>query len=264
MPYKQIWGSISLLIGAVIAVLALVRGAWQLWLLLAVFAVWGLWLVLAVLLPYAVAKGQRREAERLAMAQQPPVSGEVQVNGDMEQIMLRHVNHRISAYLKSVYPKARWEWRAQQPQRLILEGGTGRIRIYGVPDYNFADVQLDAQANLQCSLVKIVPLGKGGKPAGEAGQLPPNEQPVDPRIWFERQGRTVLTGLIADLNSRGHSSLEIDGDGAIHIEGVESGAEAHAPLSSFPEKVYWPQLVKVLEGEGYAAEVKEDSVSITW
>ena len=39
MPYTKIWGSLSLLIGAVIAVLALARGVWQLWLLLAVFAV---------------------------------------------------------------------------------------------------------------------------------------------------------------------------------------------------------------------------------
>lgn len=40
MPYQKIWGSLSLLIGAVIAVLALVRGSWQQWLLLAVIAVW--------------------------------------------------------------------------------------------------------------------------------------------------------------------------------------------------------------------------------
>lgn len=264
MPYKQIWGSISLLIGAVIAVLALVRGMWQLWLLLAVFAVWGLWLVLTVLLPYAAARKRHREAEHLAAAQLSPAPGGVQATSEMEQILLRHVNHRISAYLRSVYPKARWEWREQQPERLILEGGTGRIRIYGVPDYNFADVQLDAQANLQCSLVKIVSLAKDGRPAGEGELLPPNEQPVDPRIWFESQGRGLLGSLISDLNSRGHSSLEIDEDGGVHIEGMDEAAARHEPLPSFPEKVYWPQLVKVLEGEGYAAEVKEDSLSVTW
>lgn len=125
----------------------------------------------------------------------------------MGQILLRHVNHRISAYLKSVYPNARWEWREKQPERLILEGGTGRIRVYGVPEYNFADVQLDSQGGLQCSMVKIVPLTNAGKAGEESGHLPPNNQPVDPRIWYEHQGRKVLSGLIADLNSRGHSSL---------------------------------------------------------
>ncbi len=263
MPYTKIWGSLSLLIGAVIAVLALARGAWQLWLLLAVFAVWGFWLLLTVLLPYAADKRRQREAYRQAeQSQLTPAAGGMQSESGMGQILLRHVNYRISAYLKSVYPKARWEWREQQPERLILEGGTGRIRIYGVPDFNYADVQLDAQTNLQCSLVKIVPLAQTDSAGGESGQLPPNQQPVDPRIWYETQGRRVLEGLISDLNSRGHSGLEIDGDGSIHIEDAEE--DASAVLPSFPEKVYWPQLVKVLEGEGYAAEVKEDTVAVTW
>ncbi len=261
MPYTKIWGSLSLLIGAVIAVLALARGAWQLWLLLALFTVWGLWLALTVLLPYAAARRRQREAYRQAEQSQPTAGG-MSAESGVGQLLLRHVNYRISAYLKSVYPTARWEWREQQPERLILEGGTGRIRIFGVPDFNFADVQLDAQANLQCSLVKIVPLAQADSAGGESGQLPPNQQPVDPRIWYEVQGRKVLEGLISDLNSRGHSGLEIDGDGSIHIEDAED--DAHAALPGFPEKVYWPQLVKVLEGEGYAAEVKENTVAVTW
>lgn len=256
MPYTKIWGSLSLLIGAVVAVLALARSQWQQWLLLAVIAIWALWLALTVLLPYAQAKRQRGE-----YLQCEDAPGEVQPDGDMGYILLRHVNHRISAYLKSVYPNVRWEWREKLPERLIMEGGTGRIRVYGVPEYNFADVQLDPQGGLQCSMVKIVPLSNAGKAGEESGHLPPNGQPVDPRIWYEHQGRKVLSGLIADLNSRGHSSLEIDEDGAIHMEGVE---EEHHPLPSFPEKVYWPQLVKVLEGEGLAAEVKEDTVAVTW
>ena len=34
-------GSITILIGAVIAIMALVRGPWQVWLLLGVFTLWG-------------------------------------------------------------------------------------------------------------------------------------------------------------------------------------------------------------------------------
>ena len=45
-------GSITILIGAVIAIMALVRGPWQVWLLLGVFTLWGLWVVLILLLPY--------------------------------------------------------------------------------------------------------------------------------------------------------------------------------------------------------------------
>ena len=45
-------GSITILIGAVIAIMALVRGPWQAWLLIGVFTLWGLWVVLILLLPY--------------------------------------------------------------------------------------------------------------------------------------------------------------------------------------------------------------------
>lgn len=44
-------GSITILIGAVIAIMALVRGPWQAWLLIGVFTLWGLWVVLILLLP---------------------------------------------------------------------------------------------------------------------------------------------------------------------------------------------------------------------
>ena len=46
-------GSITILIGAVIAIMALVRRPWQIWLLLGVFTLWGLWVVLILLLPYS-------------------------------------------------------------------------------------------------------------------------------------------------------------------------------------------------------------------
>ena len=40
---SPLWGSVSVLIGVVIAILALVRGAWLVPLLLLVFTAWGLW-----------------------------------------------------------------------------------------------------------------------------------------------------------------------------------------------------------------------------
>ena len=39
---KSLWTSVSILIGAVIAVLAFVRGDAQLWLLLGVFSLWSI------------------------------------------------------------------------------------------------------------------------------------------------------------------------------------------------------------------------------
>ena len=48
---NSLLGSIGALVGAVIAVLAFVRGAWLTPLLIAVFSVWGLWIIFALLLP---------------------------------------------------------------------------------------------------------------------------------------------------------------------------------------------------------------------
>ena len=48
---NPLWGSVSVLIGVVIAILALVRGAWLVPLLLLTFTAWGLWVVMFQLQP---------------------------------------------------------------------------------------------------------------------------------------------------------------------------------------------------------------------
>ena len=48
---SPLWGSVSVLIGVVIAILALVRGAWLIPLLLLTFTAWGLWVVMFQLQP---------------------------------------------------------------------------------------------------------------------------------------------------------------------------------------------------------------------
>ena len=68
-------GSITILIGAVIAIMALVRGPWQAWLLIGVFTLWGLWVVLILLLPYmqqAKRRRQRQQRERRLLAEALP------------------------------------------------------------------------------------------------------------------------------------------------------------------------------------------------
>ena len=155
--------------------------------------------------------------------------------------------------LHAAYPNARWEWLADKPSRFAVEGGMARIRVYGIPDFDYADVKLDQKANLDCSLVKLSPLVTGA-----SDTQPPNRQPVNPRVWFETRGRAVLEALVTDLNSRGHSSLTVQENGEVFVQAKENEAEpAKETFLDFPEKVYWPQLVKVLEEEGYAADARE-------
>ena len=255
----SLWGSISLLIGCVIAILAFVRGTWLIPLLIGAFTMWGLWIVAVLLLPAWRSIRSYRRKERQAKRQQEQI--DIALPGlEMAQTLLHHVNHRISAYLKAAYPNVRWEWTVKDPMLFVAQGGTGRIRVYGIQDFDYADVTLDQKANISCSLVRVVPVqGAEEQPA------PPNRQPVDPQVWYETQGREILENLVADLNSRGHSSLTLKEDGSICITPTDGGAEVvQDSFRSFPEKVYWPRLAKVLEQEGLAATVQDNCIALAW
>lgn len=263
-------GSISILLGVVIAILALARGSLQTWLLIGVFILWGVWTIAARLLP-RMRQARRRKNRRgqkgkvLAVIDTPRDSFQIPEagNASAESLLLCHVNHRISAYLRSAYPDSTWEWVEKKPERLALLGGTGRIRVFGIPDFDHADITLDRQANISCSLVKTVPLTAAGNDGDTGEKTPPNRQPVDPQVWYEIQGRNILESLVADLNSRGHSHLTIheNGDACVEEDNREVPKE-HLP--GFPEKVYWQRLVEVLEGNGLAAEIAPGGIRVSW
>lgn len=246
--------STSILIGVVIAILALLRGPVQTILLLLIFALWGLWVVLTLLRPSWRANRDYRYREERAAKEQSALSGK-----NLAGLLLCHVNYRVSDYLKRAYPNARWEWMMPNPVLFITQGGTGRIQIYGVTDYEYADVTLDRNGKLDCSLVKIVPVQ-------DNGQGTPSGQPaLDPQAWYELEGRTVLEALIADLRSRGHSSLTLNGDGSITSQPEAGGKKTtkHG-FASFPEPVYWSRLADVLAQEGLAANVQADHIAVSW
>lgn len=252
---NPLWGSISILIGVVIAILSLLKGPWATAALIVTFALWGLWLVWTQLLPAWNANRTYRRRER-QLRRQEAVSHDPDTS--VRLALLHHVNHRISEHLRSAFPKAHWEWTMSDPAWFVTQGGTGRIRVYGVPDYDFADVTLNRQGVLRCSLVKVSPLD-----IAQADS--PNQQTLDPRVWYEFQGRTILEEIIADLDSRGHSSLTMNEDGSIHIQPVDGGEEiSRDAFTSFPEKVYWPRLVNVLNQEGLTADMQDTGILVSW
>ena len=168
--------------------------------------------------------------------------------------------HAASAYLKSVYPSARWEWTTGNPTALVMQGGTGRIRVYGIEEYDYADVQIDRNGNLSCNLLKVVPV----QPRMDA-PTPPNQQPVDPQVWYDVEGREVLERVIADLDSRGHSSLTLKEDGSVCVhEDDDTKDIPQEHLTAFPPKVYWPRLGQVLESEGLTASVHDSEIAVSW
>lgn len=264
-------GSTGILIGAVTAILALVRGPWQSRLLLGVFLLWGLGLLASHMLPPARQANRTRKSrlrgKRFPAADDgPDIPARMQKTDGIpaETLLLRHVNHRISAFLRSAYPGVTWEWEeGEKPEKLILSGGTGRIRVFGVPDFGHADITLDQQANITCSMVRIVPLADSENKTPPDGQTPSGKQPIDPQVWYETQGRAILETLVTDLNSRGYSSLTIheNGDACVE-EGQQEVPKEH--LAGFPAKVYWPRLVEVLESNGLTAESTPCGIRVSW
>lgn len=256
-----LWGSISILIGVVIAILALVRGVWQVPLLLATFAVWGLYLILILLLPALRSNRELRRRERRAEREKQAMKDANMSEVDLPNRLLRNVNFRIADYLCSAFPKARWEWAIDYPAVFAVQGGTARIRVYGIPDFDYADVTLDRNDNLTCSLIKVVPVQ--GQDTEEA--LPPNQQPIDPQVWYELQGRKVLESLVADLNSRRYNELFLNEDGSISIQPEDGETKpVQESFKSFPEKVYWPRLAQVLDQEGLSATVLDTCIQVSW
>ena len=70
---------------------------------------------------------------------------------------------------------------------------------------------------------------------------------------------------ISSCWSRGHSSLTVQENGEIFVQTKENETEpAKEAFLDFPEKVYWPQLVKVLESEGYAADARDADILVSW
>ena len=246
---KTIWGSVGLLIGVVIAIVVMAPRKLEPPLLIIVFAVWALWLVWTQFLPFQEAMQAQRKKE-LADS----------LNRALAQTLLHHVNYRVSDYLKGSYPDARWEWMMRDPASFVAHGGTGRIRVYGVKDYDYADVTVDPSGKLSCSLVRLTPVQQAAeKPT------PPNSQEWDPQIWYNANARQTLEHLVADLRSRGHSGLVLKEDGAIYTRTNEDGKEvSQGTIAGFPSKDRWNTLAVVLEQEGLSAAVRDNCIAVSW
>ena len=275
---KSLWSGVSILIVAVLAITAFIRGNAQVWLLAIAFTLWSVWACLYYLVPYIKEELHRREARRIRKkceqqdAKRPSFTIP-EVSDPINLVLLRHVNYRISAYLQSVYPDATWEWREEFPERIVAKGDTGRIKLFGVEGFNFADVTFDQNAGIDCALVNVVPMAqrttseapvaKATDTAEETVTAPKQQNPVDPQVWYEVQGRKVLEALITDLHSRGYNSLTIRENGDIAIKQADS-EKVRTAFESVPEKTYWARLCKVFEREGMAANITDGGILLTW
>ncbi len=174
--------------------------------------------------------------------------------------LLHHVNYQISDCLRLVYPEAAWEWTMRDPAAFVAQGGTGRIRVFGIPGYDYADVTLDRNGRMACSLVQFSPVNGARKEPAAPGQ-----DPLNPRVWYETQNGDILESLVSDLDSRGHHSLTLKADGSICVISPDGGEEVcQVSFPSFPDRSSWSGLVQVLERHGLAATATDAGIVVAW
>ena len=258
----NLWVAISVLITSLLLIAVFTRGYVLLGLSVITLVVWSLFVVFKFGVPYINRKLDAMEARQ--MREYYEAEYETDEVNRTSKTLLRHVNHRITNHLKSAYPDAAWEWETGDPEALVSSGGTGRIKVYNVPDFNCADVTVNSKAELSFKMIKVVPMNHAEPTeSGENTAKRSSNDPVDPRIWYERKARVVLDSLIADLGSRGYSSLSImdNGDVVIH---QEDRTIKKAKLEAMPDRLSWERLSKVLQGEGLAADITEDALNVSW
>jgi len=257
---KRLQRSASALLVAVLAVMAFVRGDLQLWLLIGIFTVWALWMFIPIVLQVKHKHDFLQQKE----TSKSPVHTDSQTENS-SAILLRHVSYRITDHLRSAYPDVTWEWCEKDPLKIITCGGTARIKLFNVADFNYADVVFDNHANISCDMMRLVPLSElESEDSGD--ESPKNEKPqspTDPQIWYELQGRKVLENLIADLHSKNHSGLIIKENGDICIRQADAEVACHT-IKSFPDRSQWQRLIQVFEKEGIMAAITPAGLALTW
>lgn len=260
--------SVSILLVAVIAITALIRGNLQLWLNGIALLIWTAWAVPKYLIPFIKERKAQREAVKVERILRKRAEKEKaftfpDVSDPVGTVLLRHANHRVSSYLKAIYPDATWKWRCEKPEKIIAKGGTARIEVFNVTDFNFAELTFDQNANIEYSMLKVVPLAisRNADVSDEMPVVQPTE--INPQVWYEKQGKNVLQNIITDLNSRGHNSLTINENGSISIKQADRDISQPA-FTNLPGKEYWNRLAKVFERDGIATDIQDTGLVLTW
>lgn len=133
---SPLWGSVSVLIGVVIAILALVRGAWLVPLLLLTFTAWGLWVVMFQLQPaWDSIRGYRKkehDARRQREASLYAFLQEQRYDGDYYDLAVMGYLRAVERYCSHAYLRrfsfSTVAYRAMQQSIVSWKRGESRRR----------------------------------------------------------------------------------------------------------------------------------------
>ena len=254
--------TLSVLIVVLLLTATFYRGEHQIFAYAAAFTAAGiayLWMMKdSILLCCRIMKARRTQkaiGRRLAI---PPEQAE-RTADSTTNILIQHVNCRITAYLRSVYPDVKWTWDSENQEAVAIAGATGTLQIFNVPEFNYASVQFDSLQRLKCKLMNVVPLSQNQG----VSSLLPQEQPIDLEVWYSMKGKALMQGIIAELNGRGYESFVISDAGAVKItQGTSS--TVHTQIKSLPARRHWNTLIPLFERDGITASIEESGLALSW
>ena len=209
---------------------------------------------------------QPAPASRPAAAPQPPKPAAARpqaINPEMEAVMLRHINFRITEKLQGAFPSAVWRWETAKPLEQAVKGISARIRLSGVPDWNFADVRFERSGRIKLEMLSLRPLGEMQRPPEEKPAADGDPDSVNLRDWYDLSASAVVRATIDEVYTRGYRELRIAEDGALYV--LEQQAQVgQGRLSYLPGKKLWADLVPLFEEDDITATVEEDDILLTW
>ncbi len=262
---KILTKSVSGLIVAILAITAFVRGNAQVWCYAIAFTVFAAVCIYAL----AAAHRQRKQYARRKKQTAQRVQNEEStfdfplLDAPSDSVLLQHVNHRISAYLKTTYPDVTWEWVTENPAEVIKANDKGHIKVFGAGEFNECLVTFGERARIIFHMMRVVSLADVQGGGAGAQERVSSSLPVDVGAWYGTSGKAVLADLIADLESRGHSKLIIKENGDICVT-QDKREVVQDTLFNMPEAVHWPHLAKVMVNNGLDATVEDAGIVVGW
>ena len=129
MKNKKVLGkNMTFLIVGILAVMSFIRGNTQFWYLVGVFVIWAIWTLILLSKKGRVKKILDKKEQFLEIIKnlKDKANDLTSAKSETDATLLRHLNCRISDYLKSVYPEITWEWVTENPEKL----GSIRNRVF--------------------------------------------------------------------------------------------------------------------------------------
>ena len=115
---QRLWGSVSVLTAAVLAGICFLSGNAQRIFLMGVFALWIAYSFEVFLMPVIKRYKYRRNLRKIRKKPQNHSGSNGAELQRLYYLLLCNANHRITGYIKSIYPEAVWKWETAAPERL--------------------------------------------------------------------------------------------------------------------------------------------------